>query len=385
MRKNLLSRRIAGVAAGVALAAVAGTAALATESAPAEYGVNGPATGGPVISSSPSANPTGGPVYPPSSSPTWSPQPTGEPSSSPTWSPYPTSPPSPSTQPTWTAGPQPSASATWTAPAPAPAGAFKLTVLPLELKRENGRYDGRLSVTVRNTSNAAHEANVRFTVPRGFRLLGTDPSDICMGAYEQVNCIVPGGVVKAGETRSFAVKVMSYAGYDEATRYAIGGKAELTSGNARAEAAFPIVLRGNAYQLKKYVPASQPDVVVSPVTMTMTRNADGSFAGVAKVTVTYKNDAPNDGAVISIVTPAGIVNAGPATPTGPCMPDCSITGYQPLVAGQTVTYGVKFTAPAGTAAGAKTGEVSLRSHYAGQDLTDLTPADNKAVLTITVP
>lgn len=285
------------------------------------------------------------------------------------------------------------------AAAPAGTGAAPgtavITVGRLVLEPTARGYRADLPVTVTNNGTTpVHRVLITEPVPGSWR--GPVGDEFCMLIPDThprtIDCAVS---VSQGESYTFGTR------FEVLTRtrpYA------MSAGDGRV-AAHPIDLgapaisatryqtvfrstTGSLRPARPYVPARQSNASITAGPATLTRQADGTYAGWQTVSVRYRNDAPHTSLFVDSTVPAGLdiegtdPDSGPAFATGFRVPARVGTQDRNFMQGETRTFRVLFTAKATAAPGeVGTGTYHLRVNYDHIDVTDRRPADN----TVTFP
>jgi hypothetical protein len=124
---------------------------------------------------------------------------------------------------------------------------------------------------------------------------------------------------------------------------------------------------------------------VSAGDATLTRQADGSYAGRIPVTMTWGGDAPHHELGAEFTFPEGVEFQG-VDPSEVCAGYwCSVPGGRFMV-GETRTFDALVTAPADTPPGVL-GSGSVRGYanwFGDSGMPDVDPSDNTAAFTLTV-
>ncbi|MEV4758335.1 hypothetical protein AB0J86_24900 [Micromonospora sp. NPDC049559] len=163
-----------------------------------------------------------------------------------------------------------------------------------------------------------------------------------------------------------------------------GGAITLSSGsgNALDEASFTASFRSTSGSLRNSRPYVQDttaaaSITADPASLTLTRQADGTFAGQLSTSVRYAGDAAHDDLRIEAVgLPAGVRLSG-TFPASPCFfSSCTVPGGR-FMAGERHFVDLLFTADPTTSVGdLGTVQLTVTTHYGASAVTDADPSDN---------
>ncbi|MEV0807447.1 hypothetical protein [Micromonospora sp. NPDC050200] len=251
-------------------------------------------------------------------------------------------------------------------------------------------YQGSLSVTVTNRSSAAEYYTVRITEPVAGSFRGVQPAGVCMsgglaGDLRVFECEVPGPDLAPGERRSFAAAFEVLTSPRPYAMTAAAGRVEVVPGHTGQVAdgeKFNTWFRATDGSLRHPQPYRQDTEAKAAITatagaVTLTRQADGTYAGRLPVTVRYAGDAPHDFLFVRATLPAGVEIAGTDPQDSP-----SFGGYFDvpggrMAAGEERGFDVLFRAPAETVAGdLGTVGFTLTTWYGDGEVADTDPTDN---------
>ncbi|BCJ40553.1 hypothetical protein GCM10010168_81130 [Actinoplanes ianthinogenes] len=247
----------------------------------------------------------------------------------------------------------------------APAGAVSVSVNRLILEPGTSGHTGSVRVVLKNRTNEAWSGAVAVIEPIAGTYLETSGASGCTGGVTSDNrqiayCyldhdLAPGAREVLTVSFRSPAKPQAYPQIAPAT-----GSVEV----AGTSAEFPALFRSTTGSLRNprpYVQDTASALTVTAGAVTLTPQADGTFAGHLPVTVRNDGDAPHSGLLTELVAPAGVDGAYLAG-SGPCIganvlpvPDgaygvgCSVSGQ--LDEGRSRTFDWTITAPAGTPAG----------------------------------
>lgn len=251
----------------------------------------------------------------------------------------------------------------------APTGAVTVSVNRLILNPAEYGHTGSVRIVVRNGTSEPYDGTITITEPIPATFDQFEGADGCVLDRTPDNrtiagCLL-GTTIEPGKTSVVTIGFRSPA---KPQPYAQVAPASGSVDVAGATAQFPALFRATTGSLRSPRPYVQDTAAALAVTagdVTLTRQADGSFAANVPVTVRNDGDAPHSGLVTGLATPAGIDEwpnvtgasgcSGPpedlpAPPPGGHAVGCSLEGGT-LAEGQQRTFVWTLTAPAGTPAG----------------------------------
>ncbi len=251
--------------------------------------------------------------------------------------------------------------------APAAAG-VTVSVNRLILEPGTSGHVGSVRIVIKNRTSAPYDGGITVTEPiaRTFgESLGTGA---CVptgrdGDREVIGCSLE-SPIQPGANATVTISFRSPAKPQPFAQLApAAGKVELQDG---ATASFQAIFRATTGKLtnpQPYVQDTEAKLNLSVADVTLTRQDDGTYLGVASVVVRNDGDAPHVALGTELATPAGVDEWPALVPSSPCgvggsLPTppggfqlgCSIEGGQ-LNEGQLRTWQWVLTAPAGTAQG----------------------------------
>ncbi|GAA3758258.1 hypothetical protein [Micromonospora maritima] len=292
-----------------------------------------------------------------------------------------------------------------TAAAPAVAAptadgaAADISVGRLVLEPTARGYQGSLPVTVTNNGPTATYFAVDVLEPVAGSFRTADPLEGCV--YQPLvdnrrltNCMVPGGDIEPGQSRSFSVSFTVLTPTRDVAMIAKGGRVAVNVGDGREEiadrAGFAARFRSTTGSLRDPVPYVQDSQARASIStagaVTLARQEDGAYLGRLPVTVGWAGDAGYDFLLAETVgLPAGVVIWG----TDPQDLPGDLTNFVvpggTLLAGEQQTFDVLFRAEADTVPGdLGTVTVQLSTRWADTTVPEADPADNTASFTLTV-
>ncbi|GAA4587093.1 hypothetical protein BJY16_008125 [Actinoplanes octamycinicus] len=247
----------------------------------------------------------------------------------------------------------------------APAGVVSVSVNRLVLEPGTSGHTGTVRVVIKNRTSEPWSGAVAVTEPIAGTFVEAAGTSGCTGDVTADNrqiayCYLDHDIAPGAKD----VVTVSFRSPAEPQAYPqvapAAGRVEV----AGAAADFPALFRSTTGSLRNPRPYAQDTasaLTVTAGTVTLTRQADGSFAGQVPVTVRNDGDAPHSGLLAELVAPAGVDGAYLAD-SGPCIGanvlpvpqggygvGCSQSGQ--LDEGQSRTFDWTLTAPAGTPAG----------------------------------
>lgn len=276
----------------------------------------------------------------------------------------------------------------------APADAIQVTTGRLVLNPSQQGYTGSLPVVVNYRGDQPAHLNLTIVEPVPGAFVGMRPSEVCVfggndgTGRRTFHCAVPGGEVRPGQRRRFAVDFRVVTTPRDYPMVAGGGTVEVQSDIHRAvtaRAPFEAVFRstrGTVAPTRPYVQDTRTDLTVTAGAATLTRQADGSFAGRVRVTARYGGDAPHYELFVFAELPGGVYVNG-TLPEEVCAGNgCSVPGGR-FMPGDTRAFDLLLAAPAGTALGALGSATVELTAEGNVDLPDVDPADDTATFHVT--
>ena len=282
----------------------------------------------------------------------------------------------------------------------APAGRVSVDVGNLVLEPGQYGHTGSLQVTIRNRGRQPIGGNISLTDPTGQSFYGGTGTGVCFytGIAEgkqtsECNLEAP---VEPGRTRVITLKFRSPA---KPQTYAQIAKNIGTVEFAGIREDFRALFRSTSGSLRHprtYVQDSTQALTVTAGDVTLTRQADGTFAGRVPVTVRNNGDAANRGLWTALATPAGIDEWADIDPSEVCAGSgdalpippggfgngCSVFGGQ-LAEGEERSFEWVLTAPAETAAGSL-GTATTTVRFIGNETDPQTDGANVDTFAVTV-
>ncbi|MGC4838729.1 hypothetical protein ACLQ3D_29900 [Micromonospora vinacea] len=276
--------------------------------------------------------------------------------------------------------------------APAAISAGRLVLEPTG----NG-YRGTLPVTITNRSRAADYYTVLVTEPVAGSFDGLVPNGACIQADPVDNlrvfaCSVDGPDLEPGERRSLEVAFTVRTAPRPYAMSAAGGRVEVMPGRTQQVAAgkdFTTLFRatnGSLRHPRPYVqdPSANASLAAGADALTVTRQADGTYAGRLPVTVRYAGDAAHDYLAVQATVPAGLEIAGTDPQDSPSFGGFFEVPGGRMAAGEERTFAVLFRTSPGTVAGdLGTVDLVLSTRYGAGEVADAAPADNTVRVTVT--
>ncbi|MEK8109257.1 hypothetical protein NKG94_40255 [Micromonospora sp. M12] len=172
---------------------------------------------------------------------------------------------------------------------------------------------------------------------------------------------------------------------------AADGRVEVVPGRTQQVAAgrdFTTVFRstnGSLRHPRPYVQdtSANASLAAGADAVTLTRQANGTYAGRLPVTVRYAGDAPHDYLSVQATLPVGVEIAGTDPQDAPSFGGFFEVPGGRMAAGEERTFAVLFRASADTVAG-DLGSVDLvlSTRYGAGEVADATPADNSVRVTL---
>ncbi|MEU1589210.1 hypothetical protein [Micromonospora sp. NPDC005710] len=275
--------------------------------------------------------------------------------------------------------------------APAAISAGRLVLEPTG----NG-YRGTLPVTITNRSRAADYYSILVTEPVAGSFDGLAPGGPCFQADPVENrrvfeCSVGGPDLEPGERRSVDIFFEVLTAPRRYAMTAADGRVEVVPGRTQQVAAGRDVTtlfratNGSLRHPRPYVQDTSPNasLTAGADALTLTRQADGTYAGRLPVTVRYAGDAPHDHLAVQATLPAGVEIAGTDPQDSPSFGGFFEVPGGRMAEGEERTFAVLFRTSADTVAG-ELGAVDfvLSTSYGDGAVADATPADNNARVTL---
>ncbi|MEV4119094.1 hypothetical protein [Micromonospora sp. NPDC049645] len=275
--------------------------------------------------------------------------------------------------------------------APAAISAGRLVLEPTG----NG-YQGTLPVTITNRSRAADYYTILVTEPVAGSFDGLVPNGACIQAEPVDNrrvmaCSVAGPDLAPGERRSLDVAFEVRTAPRPYAMSATGGRVEVVPGHTQQVAAgkdFSTLFRGTNGSLRNPRPYVQDTSANASLTagtgaLTLTRQANGTYAGRLPVTVRYAGDAPHDYLSVQATLPSGVEIAGTDPQDSPSFGGFFEVPGGRMAPGAERAFAVLFRASADTVVGELgTVDLVLSTRYGADELADVTPADNRVQVSL---
>ncbi|WCN80952.1 hypothetical protein [Micromonospora sp. LH3U1] len=275
--------------------------------------------------------------------------------------------------------------------APASVSAGRLVLEPTE-----GGYQGTLPVTITNRSRIAEYYSIQVLEPVAGSFDGLRPTGACVNGGRVENrrvmaCGVDGPDLKPGERRTLSVTFEVRTAPRSYAMIAKGGRVEVVPGHTQqvADGAnFTARFRGTDGSLRNPRPYVQDTSANASLTagtdaLTLTRQADGTYAGRLPVTVRYAGDAPHDYLAVRAALPAGVEIAGTDPQDSPSFGEFFDVPGGRMNAGEVRTFAVLFRAPTETVVGDLGAvELTLSTRYGADEVADASPADNSLQVTL---
>ncbi|MCO1598202.1 hypothetical protein M8C17_23920, partial [Micromonospora sp. RHAY321] len=275
--------------------------------------------------------------------------------------------------------------------APASVSAGRLVLEPTD-----GGYRGTLPVTITNRSRAAEYYSIQVTEPVAGSFDGLQPTGACFNGGLVENrrvmvCGVDGPDLEPGERRRLGVTFEVLTAHRSYAMIAGGGRVEVVPGHTQQVADgenFSARFRGTDGSLDHPRPYVQDTVARASLTsdtaaLTLTRQADGTYAGRLPVTVRYAGDAPHDYLAVRAVLPAGVEIAGTDPQDSPSFGEWFDVPGGRMGVGEERTFAVLFRAPADTTAGdLGTVGLTVSTRYGADEVAEASPADNSLQVTL---
>ncbi|MDG4806320.1 hypothetical protein O7634_06080 [Micromonospora sp. WMMD1120] len=257
-------------------------------------------------------------------------------------------------------------------------------------------YRGTLPVTITNRSRAADYYSIQVTEPVSGSFDGLAPSTACVQAGRVENrrvlaCSVPGPDLEPGERRSFDVAFEVLTAPRPYAMSATGGRVEVVPGHTQQVAAgkdFTTLFRATTGSLRNPRPYVQDTVANAALgagtgALTLTRQADGTYAGRLSVTVRYAGDAPHDYLWVEATLPAGVEIAGTDPQDSPSFGGFFEVPGGRMAPGEERTFAVLFRASSDVVVGdLGIVEMALNTQYGAGVVADGAPADNSVQVTL---
>jgi len=264
----------------------------------------------------------------------------------------------------------------------APAADVTFTVNRLILQPAESGHTGRIRIVIRNTGSEPYSGGFSITEPIAETLgdieggagcgINRTPDNRQIALCPLDSEIAPGGsAVITAHFRSPA-RPQPYAQIAP-----LAGSVEVDGVTTE----FPALFRSTTGSLRNpqpYVQDTTGALAVTAADVTLTRQADGTFAGRVPVTVRNDSDVAHRGLWTEVVVPAGLEGWPAIEPSDVCVPTdrlpvppggvsvgCTVYGGQ-LAEGEERSFEWVLTAPAETAAG-PLGSGTTLVEYAGSD------------------
>ncbi|MEW1587323.1 hypothetical protein AB0283_18035, partial [Micromonospora vinacea] len=267
--------------------------------------------------------------------------------------------------------------------APAAISAGRLVLEPTG----NG-YRGTVAVTITNRSRAADYYGILVTEPVAGSFDGLVPDGPCIQADPVENrrviaCSVSGPDLEPGERRHLDVAFEVLTAPRPYAMTAAGGRVEVMPGRTQQVAAgrdFTTLFRatnGSLRHPRQYVQdtSANASLTAGADALTLTRQADGTYAGRLPVTVRYAGDAAHDYLAVQATLPAGVEIAGTDPQDMPSTGESFEVPGGRMAAGEERTFAVLFRTSPDTVAG-DLGPVDLvlSTRYGAGEVADAAPA-----------
>ena len=238
-------------------------------------------------------------------------------------------------------------------------------------------YHGEIDVTVKYRGDVPVYSNVRFTEPVAGAEAGLDPYGPCLTGSatprRQFNCLVPGGMLQPGETRTFTITITTLVA---PRAYAMRGPnvAIVFETGLPAPASATTMVRtlfrstsGSLHNPRPYTQDTHPDPRVT---------VSGTTVDLIPVTLTWNGDAPYDYLYLRFALPAGVEVLG-IDPDHECgRTTCEVPGGR-FLPGESRTLQVRVRAPADFTSG--TGSVAAVVEWDGEE------SEPRPPVTFTIP
>jgi hypothetical protein len=273
---------------------------------------------------------------------------------------------------------------------PSPTNGLVVSAGPLVLSYNGTRYLGSMQVTARNNgSTVLSDLGLTAVVPAGLDPLNGSGISGCVGGLDQLWCGV--NAIQPHTTATMTLNFGSSAAPADVARVTATGSVTVASSSSqnppgRQEISnFAGVLAstsGSVSHPRPYRPSTVNDLAVSAGTASVTSNADGSLRVSLPVTVVDRTDAANTSAEVYVGIPPGSVFMG-TNPAQPCgATTCQVPGNYWMSSGESRTFDVLFTMPAGTAPGDY--QVDLVTWLEPNGSMDQAGADSRTTVTVTI-
>ncbi|MEW2141563.1 hypothetical protein AB0869_01955 [Micromonospora vinacea] len=275
--------------------------------------------------------------------------------------------------------------------APAAISAGRLVLEPTG----NG-YRGTVAVTITNRSRAADYYSILVTEPVAGSFDGLVPGGPCIQADPVENrrviaCSVSGPDLEPGERRRLDVAFEVLTAPRPYAMTAAGGRVEVMPGRTQQVAAgrdFTTLFRatnGSLRHPRHYVQdtSANASLTAGADALTLTRQADGTYAGRLPVTVRYAGDAAHDYLAVQATLPAGVEIAGTDPQDSPSFGGFFDVPGGRMAAGEERTFAVLFrTSPDTVAGDLGSVDLVLSTRYGAGEVADAAPADNNVRVTV---
>lgn len=193
-----------------------------------------------------------------------------------------------------------------------------------------GGYRGNLPVRITSHANTTDRSlTARIAVPRGLTMTFTAESTIAQctgtGTADEFLCRVTVPLAD-GETLDTSIGLSALSAPARRDRVTAPGRVTvLPDGQAGVDptpagntGTFRAVLDGTGRGVTRYRPATSADMALTVDDAYFSANADGSYTGFARATVTANADAPHDSLRISQVTSFEGLESVTTMPAAPC-------------------------------------------------------------------
>lgn len=280
--------------------------------------------------------------------------------------------------------------------AAAPAYPASVTHTRLILDPTDRGYSGSMQFTVTWRGKQPNfNLNVEVTEPIAAAWRDIDPLVPCVFNYGEDNrrtvfCLLDG--FQPGQSRTYSMSFRALTPAQTGPMIAGGGRISVLDGNVGQVSKvhnFSAILRGTNGKIKNpvpYIQDTQTDITFTAgKSVTLVRQADGTFLGRLPMTVQWSGDAPNNEAWADMALPSGWFAAGTEPSANlPCFTGCTVPGGA-LFDGDVRTFDMLIEAPEDTPVGTSGTTTARASAFWGfNELTDVTPEDNVATFSYSV-
>jgi hypothetical protein len=279
--------------------------------------------------------------------------------------------------------------------APRTAEAVSISAGRLVLEPGARGYRGSLPVTVGYRGTGPADLSFTFTEPVIGSYVDYQPEEMCWSqestegeiGRKVMTCPVPGGEVRPGETRSFVLN-FAVLTTPQSHPMSVADRTITAQVHSRPEVGARVALRtvfrsttGSVRHPVPYVQDTRSDITVTTGAATLARQADGSYAGRAPVTVRFGGDVPHWELEATFAV-TGPVQVDGVEPVDVCAGTWCVVPGGKFLKGEVRTFDLLLKAPAGTPVGAVgTVDVTVLTNWV-QDAEDIDPADNVSTITV---